>query len=234
MTGATPIRAGVKTLICAVLPVPAADAALALWRRVYWKTRRTRIRRRNRACVAALLGAGRPIRLELGSPKREGMEDWVASDINGGGDLGLDLTEPMPFPDDSVKRIYSSHVLEHFSYPTPMLDILRECRRILQPGGEISVAVPNARIYLEAYMNPGEFERDRYCTYDVGLSYRTRIDYVNFIAYLGGEHKHMFDDENLVAVLAEAGFRDVRLRDYDPALDLSRRRHESVYAAGIK
>ena len=228
------VRARVKTLLLAVVPAPVAERGLALWRRAYWKSRASRSRRGNRASIARLLEAGRPIRLELGSPRRAGMEDWVASDINGGGDIALDLSDPIPFPDNSVQRIYSSHVLEHFSYPRPLLDLLRECHRVLEPGGEIGVAVPNARIFLEGYLNADGFERGRFCTHDVGLSYKTRIDYVNFIAYMGGDHKHMFDEENLIVVLAEAGFRNVRLRDYEPPLDLAVRRHESIYAMGVK
>jgi predicted SAM-dependent methyltransferase len=162
------------------------------------------------------------------------MEDWIASDITGGGDIRLDLTQPIPFPDNSVELIYSSHVLEHFSYPIPMIDLLRECHRILKVGGTLSVAVPDARIFLDAYVNPGSFNKARFCSLDVGLSYKSRIDYVNFIAYMGGEHKHLFDEENLVLVLAEAGFRDVRIRAFDPDVDLEVRNHESIYAQAVK
>lgn len=234
MPAAVTIRETVRKSLAAVLPQRVSDAGLAVWRRAYWATRRWALARRDRATIPELLHAGRPIRLELGSPKREGMEDWVASDIHGGGDLALDLAAPLPFPDDSVQAIYSSHVLEHFAYPAPMLGLLRECRRILVPGGEFAVAVPNARIFLEAYANPEGFDRRRFCTHDVGLRYTSRIDCVNFIAYMGGDHRHLFDDENLVAVLAEAGFREVRLRDFDPRVDLAARRHESIYASGVK
>lgn len=228
------MKARVKALLSAALPAPLVDGGLTLWRRIYWRRRLAKRPARNGRVVSGLVNSGLPIKLELGSAKREGSEDWVTSDIDGGGDIQLDLVDPLPFPDNSVQRIYSSHVLEHFSYPNPMLDLLRECYRILKPGGDISIAVPNARIFLEGYVNAAEFERERYCTYDVGLSYKTRIDYMNFIAYMGGHHKHMFDEENLVIVLAEAGFREVRLRDYDPQLDLAARRHESIYAMGLK
>lgn len=162
------------------------------------------------------------------------MENWTTSDINGNGDLQLDLTKPIPFPDNSVDKIYSSHLLEHFSYPYPMLDLLRECRRILKPGGVFSVAVPDARIFLDAYHSDEEFDIEKYCSYDVGLTYKSKIDYVNFIAYLGGEHKHLFDSEGLIHAIQKAGFNDVVLRQFDPSIDLSRRRHESIYAEGIK
>jgi SAM-dependent methyltransferase len=38
----------------------------------------------------------------------------------------------LPFADDSVPLVYSSQVLEHVRHPEPLL---REVRRILQPGG---------------------------------------------------------------------------------------------------
>ena len=216
------------------LPAAIVDAMLRIWRVVYWRRRRAISPRRNGAVVRALVASGKAIKLELGSPSRAGMEDWVATDINGGGDLQLDLTDPIPFPDNSVHRIYSSHVLEHFSYPHPMLDLLNECHRILKAGGELSIAVPNARIFIEGYANAANFDRERFCTEDVGLSYKAGIDFVNFIAYMGGDHKHMFDGQNLLVVLAEAGFRNVRLRDYDPEVDVAWRRHESIYATCVK
>jgi len=228
------LRARARRWLLALAPRPLADAVLGAWRRAYWWWRGLVPRRRNRAVARRLVASGRPIRLELGSWKRAGMEDWIACDRSGGGDLALDLTEPLPFPDASVARIYTSHVLEHFAYPSPMLDLLRECHRVLVPGGDLSVAVPDARLFIQGYLDPEHFDRARFCDHDVGLGYHTPIDVVNFVAYLGGEHKHLFDGENLCHVLGEAGFREVRLRDFDPSLDLERRRHGSVYAVALK
>ncbi len=200
----------------------------------YWRNRKRIKPGRNRRIVREIVRRGLPIKLELGSWKRVGMEDWTASDINGNGDLQLDLTQPIPFPDAAVEKIYSSHLIEHFSYPSPMLDFLRECNRILKPGGIFSVAVPNARIFLEAYMDDSDFDREKYCAYDVGLTYKTRMDYVNFVAHMGGEHKHLFDEENLLLILEEAGFSHAKLREFDPSTDREDRLHKSIYAEGTK
>lgn len=215
------------------------NSLLSIWRTYYWQTIYWRRKwllspRRNRAAIALILKSGQPIKLELGSGKRSGMENWIATDINGGGDLSLDLLRPIPFPDNSVDRIYSSHVLEHFSYPNPMLDLLRECYRILKPGGNLSLAVPNARIYIDAYTRGEMLDRAQFCDWNVGLSYKSKIDYVNFIAYMGGDHKHLFDEENLINVLGDAGFRNARIRHFDAEVDLEIRRHESIYAEAEK
>jgi hypothetical protein len=58
----------------------------------------------------------------------------------------------------------------------------------------------------------------------------TRIDYVNYTAYMGGEHKYMFDEENLIHILTKASFKNVRLRVFDPGIDLQARDFESIYA----
>ena len=200
---------------------------------IWWNKKRIRPAK-NRKIARGLVRSGLPVKLELGSWKRVGMEDWIAADINGNGDLQLDLTQPIPFPDNSIEKIYSSHLIEHFAYPSPMLDLLRECNRILKPGGVFSVAVPNARIFLEAYMDDRGFDREKYCAFDVGLTYKTRIDYVNFVAHMGGEHRHLFDEENLLEILEEAGFDHVKLREFESPMDREDRRRDSVYAEGRK
>jgi predicted SAM-dependent methyltransferase len=218
----------------AVLPRRLFDAALNVRRRVYWWNRRRARPGQARRLVQTLVASGRPFTVELGAARREGVPDWVTLDLNGTADIVHDLTKPLPFPDGSVDRVYSSHVLEHFTYPGQLLPLLRECHRVLRPGGVISAAVPNARLYLDAYFHPEHFDRQRFCGYEVGLHYTSRIDVVNFVAYLGGEHKFLFDEENLPRVLEEAGFRNARLRTYDPAFDLPERQYESIYAEAHK
>jgi hypothetical protein len=51
---------------------------------------------------------------------------------------------------------------------------------------------------------------------------------------MAGHHRYMFDEENLQLILSKAGFVDVRLREFDPDLDLEARAHESIYVQGAK
>ncbi len=58
----------------------------------------------------------------------------------------------LPFPDESMKAVYASHVLEHI--PSDALDSLfEEFHRILEPGGILRVVVPNLRENLIATMH---------------------------------------------------------------------------------
>ncbi len=64
-----------------------------------------------------------------------------------------DLRNRTPYADATFDVVYHSHVLEHFAKKSAHV-FLRECHRILKPGGVIRVAVPDleriARLYLEA------------------------------------------------------------------------------------
>jgi predicted SAM-dependent methyltransferase len=230
----SPAGPRLKRVAAAILPGRVFAWALALRRRLYWWWYGRPRPRRARRAAERLLARGGPIRLELGSGPRVGMEGWISVDLNVSADIQHDLTKPLPLPDESVDAIYSSHMLEHFTYPRPMLDLLHDCRRVLKPGAALKVAVPNARIFLDAYRDPAPFDCEKFCTEEVGLHFTSRIDVVNFIAYLGGEHKFMFDEENLPRVLEEAGFRDAHTRGFDPSIDVARRRHESLYAEAVK
>lgn len=190
-------------------------------------------KRANDRYIKQLLASRKPIYLELGAGSRKGENGWVTSDICRGADLRIDLLEPFPFPDNSIDKIYSSHVFEHFH--THQLEfILSECRRVLKPGGVISVCVPNAEIHLNAYNNPDAFDPDRFCRYKPGYRFYSKIDYINYIAYMGGHHFHMFDQENLIQLLKVNGFRKVSSRGFDPELDLQARDYESIYVQGKK
>jgi predicted SAM-dependent methyltransferase len=55
------------------------------------------------------------------------------------GDFG-DLDQ---FDDGSVEAIYSCHMLQRLGYSEEIPNALAECKRILAPGGEIMISVPD-------------------------------------------------------------------------------------------
>lgn len=65
--------------------------------------------------------------------------------------LRHDLREGIPFPDEAFDVVYHSHVLEHF----PKAEgprFLRECFRVLKPGGTVRVAVPDLERIAKTYL----------------------------------------------------------------------------------
>ena len=172
-------------------------------------------------------------KLEIGIGGTEKKLGFITSDLDLNTDYPYDLCFGLPFPDNSIDLIYAEHVLEHFNY-RDLANLLKDCHRVLKPDGIFSVTVPNAKIYLTAYQHPEEFNKLQYCVHDCGLSYRSPIDFVNYMFYMDGHHRHMFDEKNIITIFDEIGFRNIHSRDFDPALDRYERKHESIYAECTK
>ena len=143
-----------------------------------------------------------------------------------GGGLGI------PFTDNSVSRIYSSHMFEHLTYSEAQ-GLLDECMRALKPGGSFSIVVPNAGMYIEGYVGQRDLPSE-YFGWEPAYNRTTRIDALNYVAYMAGEHKYMFDQENLLHILTAKGFVNVSARAFDPETDMQERDFESIYAIGYK
>jgi predicted SAM-dependent methyltransferase len=187
----------------------------------------------SRMYVRTLLRGTKPISLELGSGSKKGSNGWTTMDVVPGCDMYCNLAKGIPFPDGTVQNIYSSHFFEHLTYHQAQV-LLGECFRVMAPGGRFSICVPNAKIYLEAYLKELALDEARHLRYAPAYNRTTKIDYVNYIAYMNEDHKYMFDEENLVYLLEHRGFKNVRIREFDPVLDLKERDCESIYAEGYK
>lgn len=66
----------------------------------------------------------------------------------------LDAARPFRFADDTFEAIYCSHLLEHL-YPAAAALCVRECHRVLVPGGVLRVAVPDLDAVVASY-DPGD------------------------------------------------------------------------------
>lgn len=196
---------------------------------------------RNR--IRKILSEKRELFIELGAGDRKGRPGWVTIDISRKCDLFWDLTYGIPFPDESVSMIYSSHLFEHLTFREGQR-FLDECKRVLRPGGTFSICVPNARLFIEAYLNPGSLiescltsatpDLKKNFVYTPAYNFTTRMDLINYTAYMNGKHHYMFDEENLLFILKAKGFTKVRLRTFNPELDLAMRDFESMYAEAEK
>lgn len=172
-------------------------------------------------------------KLEVGPGNAPRKAGFITSDLALRTDYPFDLRMGLPFPEESIDMIYAEHVFEHFSY-RDLIFLLSDCYRVLKSGGRISLAVPDTRIWINAYCGSKELDLKKYCGYDTGLAYTSKIDYLNYIFYMDGHHRHMFDRDSLLTVLEASGFKDVHIRDFDPDLDQEVRKYASIYAEAFK
>lgn len=62
-----------------------------------------------------------------------------------------DLRTGIPAGDDSVDEIFSSHLLEHMRVRHEAAPFIRECYRVLRPGGVMTHVTPNFEEIVSAY-----------------------------------------------------------------------------------
>ena len=82
--------------------------------------------------------------------------DWCNLDLESNDPRVIrhDVTRGLPFADEQFDAVYHSHVLEHLK-PEDGAAMIRECYRVLKPGGVLRIVVPDleriARLYLEMH-----------------------------------------------------------------------------------
>jgi predicted SAM-dependent methyltransferase len=125
------------------------------------------------------------------------IRDWCNVDVlkTGATDLVLDIESLPGIVNNSVEKIYSCHVLEHFSTKDIPI-ILARWHDVLEPGGEIRISVPDldkiTKIYqdnINHFLTPGNQP---------------------WIALIYGYHKTGFNYTYLKELLAAVGFSSIK------------------------
>lgn len=132
-----------------------------------------------------------------------------------------DLARSLPFRAKTVDVFYSSHFFEHL-FKKDAERLLREMHGALKDGGLIRIAVPDLAHAVGLYKEGQAKEMlENYFFVDDRSSYLAR-------------HKYMYDFEGLHAVLAEAGYRNIRRCSYREGaspdlISLDNRPEETLY-----
>ena len=105
------------------------------------------------------------------------------------------------FKDNSVERIYASHVYEHLGHTAELDGALKEALRVLVPGGLFQISAPDLEMIASIIVDPKSTWRDHY--FVGSLIFGLQADAYDF-------HKVGLTQKLLAAYLRHAGFSDVR------------------------
>ncbi len=164
--------------------------------------------------IRRALASGRPVRLHLGCGRSRSGTGWIHGDIHRG-DVFVDVRRRLPFPDGSVDLVFSEHLIEHLKLPVAGR-FLKECHRVLKPGGWMRHSTPDLRFYVDLYVgNLAGFDLDAFYSRIRHVRRQTPLPcvYMNEVLTLGG-HAFIFDEGFLSQMLREGGFSDVRRVPY--------------------
>jgi len=104
-------------------------------------------------------------------------------------DADMDVSRPLPYPDECAELVFSEHLNEHLTGPE-LLGFLDECYRILLPGGTIRWCGPAVTMLL-----------DRHHARDLTVNHG---------------HKQVLNGTTMETFLWMAGFDDVRYTSRQP------------------
>lgn len=138
----------------------------------------------------------------------------------------LDLTQPLPYADNSVSAVFSSHVFEHL-FPDEIRRLVVELRRVLIPGGVCRVVVPDLEKVVALY-DPQSPERFLSAMFEADT--RDAVKNGHHWGFTGASLKKLFTDCGF-ATAEEVSFREGRCPDLGV---LDNRPDESVFFEAVK
>jgi predicted SAM-dependent methyltransferase len=191
-----------------------------------------------RGCLqAAKLPKDRPWKVQFGcGPERKG--GWINTDMWPGPwakpDFCLDVSRPLPFPDETVDTIYSEHMLEHLDYPKTAYQFLKECLRVLKPDGLMHVGVPDLDLILADFHRTKIESFHSISSSDPRYVLNHPVEILNYFFHQGGDHKFLYNEAFLKELLGEVGFVAAARRAYDSSLDSPHREAETLYIVARK
>jgi predicted SAM-dependent methyltransferase len=174
------------------------------------------------------------VKLHIGCGERN-LPGWINIDTDGQADLKIDVRNGLPFPSDSVDFIFHEHFIEHLSRDEGIA-FIREVHRVLKPGGVLRTAAPDLEEIVGQYRT-GAWRDAEWIT-RFGYAWIPNGCVMLNVALREWGHKHVYDLEDLTAVLNLGGFRvahkkTIGVSDY-PELSNLEHRQDSLVVEAIK
>jgi SAM-dependent methyltransferase len=160
--------------------------------------------------VSRYLKANSVRKLQIGSHVCN-LSGWLNTDLYplSIGAVSLDATKTFPLPDESFHYVFSEHQMEHIGY-SEAVHMLRECRRVLRPGGKIRLAVPSLDRLVELARPSRSDLQDRYIRYSTDFWWPAVPDpgpcFAFNSAFTKWGHKFLYDQNTLRNTLEATGF----------------------------
>lgn len=119
-----------------------------------------------------------------------------------------DARQPFPVVDGVVDLIFSSHMLEHITRDEAVL-FLKDCLRMLRPGGVMRIAVPDVGLLMKKCVN-GDLDFLKHISPGAEKAY-CNIDKFYEVAIVN--HLSIYNECSLRKLMESVGFKDVVATD---------------------
>ncbi len=152
-------------------------------------------------------------KLQLGTSDSS-LDGWLNTDVFpvDHSVIYLDATRSFPFPDNVFDYIMAEHMIEHIEYKAAVT-MLRECFRVLKPGGRVRLATPDLDVLLALRSKEKTVVQRKYlewatATFLPGAPACKDIFVINNFFQSWG-HCFLYDHETLGQLLEACGFNEI-------------------------
>lgn len=154
---------------------------------------------------------------------QDGIQIYKHNDA-GGCVINHNVNDGLPFKDNSVSNIYSSHFIEHLNF-TDAKEFLKESFRVLRPNHTIRIVCPDMSIWIEKlYKNKDNNFFNHYkkmldidyfenYIFQEQKNIQTNMQIFNSMIFNWG-HKWMWDFESLQIELQKLGYIDIKKHSF--------------------
>jgi predicted SAM-dependent methyltransferase len=173
---------------------------------------RRRCERAQRKLGDAYLATTELPKLHIGCGKHR-IDGWLNSDYVPADALlmHLDATERFPFEDGTFANVFSEHMIEHVQLAGGIA-MLKECFRVLRPGGRLRIATPDLQFLVDL------LRRDKSILQEEYLQWSNRefiqAEAINDVIVLNNYvrdwgHLFIYDQQTLMNIMQDAGFSNI-------------------------
>jgi len=138
---------------------------------------------------------------------------WLNTDIEPtSNEVYLDATKRYPFPDGSFQYVFSEHLIEHVPWEAGVA-MLKECYRVLAPGGKMRVVTPNLTKFVQLLTGSADADAQRFMAAKLRLHGWPESPVTG--AYIFNRqvrdwgHQFLYDSATLRKSLELAGFKQI-------------------------
>lgn len=151
------------------------------------------------------------IRLNIGSGST-----LISGYLNGDiwphpGTVYMNVSEKLPFDDQSVKFIKCEHMIEHLDYSVCQF-FLCECHRVLRKDGVLRISTPSLEKLISLYLEQGQIPHSELIQHHQDYHHQPTENicgWFNDHVRLWG-HQFIFDQITLLELLKKSGFSRIQ------------------------
>lgn len=137
---------------------------------------------------------------------------WLNADIwSYDGTVYMDVSEKLPFNNNTVQIIKTEHMIEHLEYETCKY-FFQECFRVLQSDGVLRLSTPSLEKLILLYSGRGKVNIQKLLEHHRQYHQRPTENinaWFNDHVRLWG-HQFIFDQPTLLGLLKEVGFTQIK------------------------